>query len=141
MRARLAAAAAAVLATLCSAASGAPSLSVVVTNSSGALVANVSNVPFIGGCAAGGGMTAWQATLLAGAAAPVAINVQWQVFSGAVTGVYVTAIDGEAADKTRYWALSLNGAAASVGADELAVAAGDVVGWALVAGGSGAPRR
>lgn len=136
MRARLAAAAAAVLATLC----GALSLSVVVTNSSGALVANVSNVPFIGGCAAGG-MTAWQATLLAGAAAPVAINVQWQVFSGAVTGVYVTAIDGEAADKTRYWALSLNGAAASVGADELAVAAGDVVGWALVAGGSGAPRR
>lgn len=107
-------------------------LSLLVSNSTG-VMANISSVPFIGACGgAGGGMNAWQATLLAGATATDAINVQWKTYPG--LGVFVTAINGIAGSDSAYWELSLNGKSAGVGAQDLPVAAGDVIGWTLAAG-------
>ena len=109
----------------------ASTVTLLVTNATG-VVANITNVPFIGGCDASGVMNAWQVTLLAGATTPEAVVVEWQLYPG--LGPFVTAIDGVAGSDSEYWALSLNGKGASVGAQELLVAPGDVVGWTLTAG-------
>lgn len=100
-------------------------VSLVVANSTG-VMANVTNIPFIGACGGSPTMTAFQATLLACATSPVNITFEYSAYS---FGIYINSIDGVPTTSKAYWSLSLNGKAASVGADSVVLNDGDVVGW------------
>ena len=106
-------------------------VSLVVSDST-TLLANVTNIPYIGACdSTNATMSGFQAMLLACATSPVSIAFNYTIYPD--VGVFVSSINGVAGDKDNYWSFAINGKTSSVGVDSVVLSPGDNLKWTFTA--------